>query len=446
MDSLLAARLQMALSLAFHMVYAAAGIGLPLLLVIVEGLYLRTGLPHYKRLAKKWAKVTGLLFAVGAVSGTALSFELGLLWPRYMELLGAVVGHLFGLEGFAFFIEAIFIGLYLYGWDRLSPVAHWLCGVVIAVSGMLSGVLVLGVNAWMQQPVGFELGPGYEVTVSDPIAIFKQPLWLHMAWHSTLACYLSVAFAVAGWYAWRAWKGRRDRTVRDALTVAMGVGAVAAVLQPLSGDRLAKYVFQTQPVKFAAMEGQFKTERHAPLRIGGIPDEASETTRYAIEIPGGLSFLAAHDSQAEVPGLDQAPRADWPNVALTHFSFQVMVGAGMALLAVSVWYGAVFLRGREKPLERPALLWALMGAGPLGFVGLEAGWFVTEVGRQPWIIHGIMRTSDAVTPAEGVPAMFWLFALLYLLLTVTVVFLLKRLAGAEEELAAAILDNQKSAS
>ena len=214
MDSLLAARLQMTVSLAFHMVYAAVGIGLPLLLVIVEGLYLRTGRPHYKALAKKWAKVTGLLFAVGAVSGTALSFELGLLWPSYMEVLGAVVGHIFGLEGFAFFLEAIFIGLYLYGWDRLSAVAHWWCGVVIAVSGMLSGVLVLGVNAWMHQPVGFQMN-GSQVTVTDPVAIFKQPLWFYMAWHSTLACYLAVAFAVAGWYAWRALRGRGGNPQRD---------------------------------------------------------------------------------------------------------------------------------------------------------------------------------------------------------------------------------------
>src|SRR6188474_731395 len=194
MDSLIAARLQMVMSLAFHMVYAAIGIGLPLLLVIVEANYLRTSQPHYKSLAKRWAKVTGLLFAVGAVSGTALSLELGLLWPKYMELLGAVVGHLFGLEGYAFFLEAIFIGLYLYGWDRLGGVAHWWCGVVIAVSGMLSGVLVLGVNAWMQQPVGFEMEHG-RVVATDPLAILRQPLWLYMAIHSTLACYLAVGAA-----------------------------------------------------------------------------------------------------------------------------------------------------------------------------------------------------------------------------------------------------------
>lgn len=427
MDSLTAARLQMTVSLAFHMVFAAIGIGLPLLMVIAEGLYLKTGRPHYLALAKTWAKVTGLLFAVGAVSGTALSLELGLLWPRYMELMGAVVGHLFALEGYAFFLEAIFIGLYLYGWDRLSPSTHWWCGVVIAVSGLLSGVLVLGVNAWMQQPVGFQMD-GTKIVVSDPIAIFKQPLWFHMAWHSTLACYMAVAFASAGWYALRALQGRRGEETRAAVVISMLVGGGCAVLQPISGDFLAKYVFRTQPVKFAAMEGQFATQTHAPLRIGGLPDEESRTTRFAIEIPGGLSFLATNDTAAEVPGLDRVPRRDWPNVGLTHLAFQLMVSAGMALVVISLWFWCAYLRCKETTLDRRALLWALSLAMPIGFVGLEAGWFVTEVGRQPWVIQGVMRTANAVTPATGVLPLFIGFTLLYVLLGGTVVGLLRRIA------------------
>lgn len=426
MSTYTAARLQMTFSLAFHMIFAAIGIGVPLLLVIVEGLYLRTGREHYKDLARTWSKVTGLLFAVGAVSGTALSLELGLLWPQYMKIMGAVVGHIFGLEGYAFFIEAIFIGLYLYGWDRLSPRAHWLCGVVIAFSGMLSGVFVLGVNAWMQQPVGFEMAAG-RIVVTDPIAIFKQPLWFHMAWHSTLACYTSVAFAFAGWYAWLTLRGRRDDYTRSALLVAMTVGAIAALLQPLSGDMLAKFVFQTEPVKFAAMEGQFKTQTYAPLRIGGWPDPETQTTRYAMEIPGGLSFLAKSDPAAEVPGLDRVPRSDWPNVELTHSAFQIMVGSGTLLMLLSVWFWGSFWRQRHLIQERRWLLRGLACAAPLGFIALEAGWFVTEAGRQPWIIHGVMRTKDAVTPASGVPEMFLAFTVLYLVLGVTVVILLRRL-------------------
>ncbi len=422
----------MLMSLAFHMVYAAIGIGLPLLLVIVEAMYLRTGEPHFKALAQKWSKATGLLFAVGAVSGTALSLELGLLWPKYIELLGAVVGHLFGLEGYAFFVEAIFIGLYLYGWDRLSPLAHWWCGVVIAVSGMLSGILVLGVNAWMQQPVGFEMDGG-RVVATDPVAILRQPLWFYMALHSTLACYMAVGFAAAGWYAWRMLRGDRNSYTRAALLIAMSVAAIAAVLQPASGDSLAKFVFKTQPVKFAAMEGQFKSQQYAPLRIGGWPDAEAETTRYAIEIPGGLSLLATHDPAAEVPGLDRVPKSDWPNVEITHFAFQIMVGAGLALMVISVWFWLAYLRSRERAFERRALLWAVALGGPLGFIGLEAGWFVTEVGRQPWIIQHVMRTRDAVTPVSGVPAMFGAFAALYVLLGVTVIVLLRRIAAAPRD-------------
>jgi cytochrome bd ubiquinol oxidase subunit I len=432
MTSLAAARLQMTVSLAFHMVFAAIGIGLPLLIVIAEGLHLRTGQPHYLALAKRWAKVMGLLFAVGAVSGTVLSFELGLLWPKYMELLGAAVGHIFGLEGYAFFLEAIFIGLYLYGWDRLRPAAHWLCGVAIAVSGMLSGVFVLGVNAWMQVPVGFQLEAG-RVVVSDPIAIFKHPLWAYMAWHSTLACYIAVGFAVAGWYALRILRGSNDAYSRAAVVISIAVGSTCALLQPLSGDSLAKYVFKTQPVKFAAMEGQFKTERRAPLRIGGWPDEEKQATPYAIEIPGGLSFLATYDPAAEVPGLDGVPRTDWPSVEITHLSFQIMVGSGMALVVLSLWFWWTYWRHGAAIASRRRLLGALTLAAPLGFIGLEAGWFVTEVGRQPWIIQGVMRTRDAVTPAPGVTPLFFVFSIVYLLLAVTLGVLLFRLAAAPPE-------------
>src|SRR5262245_25637012 len=271
MSSLLAARCQMAMSLIFHIIFAAIGIGMPALMVIAERRYLATGLDHYLRLTRKWSKAVGLLFAIGAISGTALAFEIGLLWPRYMQVVGGVVGHLFALEGYAFFIEAIFIGLYLYGWDRLSPRAHWWCGVVIAVSGMLSGVLVVGVNSWMQLPVGFELAND-RVAVSDPIAIFKRARWFHMALHSTLSCYIAVSFAVAAIYAWARLRGRLDAENRSAILLAMTVGSITAILQPISGDVLAKAVFQTQKAKFAAMEGQFKTQRWAPIRIGGWPD------------------------------------------------------------------------------------------------------------------------------------------------------------------------------
>jgi cytochrome d ubiquinol oxidase subunit I len=245
-----------------------------------------------------------------------------------------------------------------------------------------------------------------------------------MAVHSTLSCYIAVAFAVAAVYAAARLRGRRDAYTRSAILVAMAVGGTTAVLQPLSGDFLAKFVFQTQPAKFAAMEGQFRTESAAPLRIGGWPDPDAMTTRWAIEVPGGLSFLATHDPRAEVPGLDRVPRSDWPNVELTHMAFQVMVGLGTALVGLSVWHWVAYWRRKEAALSNRALLWAVVLCGPFGFVALEAGWVVTEVGRQPWVIHGVMRTADAVTPAAGVPATFYAFTLLYLVLGTTVVLLL----------------------
>jgi cytochrome d ubiquinol oxidase subunit I len=240
---------------------------------------------------------------------------------------------------------------------------------------------------------------------------------------------MAVSFAVAGWYAWRALGGRRDPAVRAGLAVAMIVGGVSAVLQPISGDLLAKFVFETQPVKFAAMEGQFLTQTHAPLRIGGWPEVEAGATHYALEIPGGLSYLATRDPAAEVPGLDRAPRSDWPNVEITHLAFQIMVISGVVLAAVSLWSCVAFLRTSKDLLERRWLLRALVFCMPLGFIGLEAGWFVTEVGRQPWIIQGVMRVGEAVTPAEGVVTMFILFSLLYAILGLTVIVLLRRLAS-----------------
>jgi cytochrome d ubiquinol oxidase subunit I len=230
-----------------------------------------------------------------------------------------------------------------------------------------------------------------------------------------------------------AWlRGRRDDYTRSAIRVSLAVGAVTALVQPISGDLLAKFVFDTQPAKFAAMEGQFVTQKSAPLRIGGWPDEERGETKWAIEIPGGLSFLATHDFSAEVHGLDRVPREDWPNVELTHGAFQVMVGAGTLLMIVSLWFWIRAWRLRKALLDSRRLLWALVICGPMGFIALEAGWVVTEVGRQPWVINGIMRTADAVTPAEGVQQVFYGFTVLYLLLAGTVIFLLRRLARADK--------------
>lgn len=424
MDVLTAARLQMEVSLAFHMFFAALGIGMPLLMLLAEWRWLKTGERHYRDLAKTWGKATALTFAVGAVSGTALSFELGLLWPRFMQLAGGVIGPAFALEGYAFFIEAIFLGLYLYGWDRLSPRAHWWTGVPVAVSGMMSGVLVVAANAWMQAPVGFEMTEAGGLAGSDPLAPFRSPAWVHMALHSTLSCYVATGFAVAGVYAVGMMRGRRDAYHHAALSIALAVGAVSALLQPLSGDWSAREMAKYQPAKLAAAEAHFETSSHVPLMIGGIPDEEGNV-RWAIHIPNALSIMIGRSPETVVVGLNDFPRDERPPVAITHIAFQVMVACGFALIFVALWYW--FVRWKKRT-EGRALLLLILAASPLGFLALQAGWIVSEVGRQPWVIYGIMRTSEGVTPVGGVPITFFGFTVLYLALGLALVLLLRGLA------------------
>jgi cytochrome d ubiquinol oxidase subunit I len=424
MSDLLAARSQMAMSLMFHIVFAVAGMAMPLMMVIAEWRWLRTRDRTFLRLAKQWAKGTAILFAVGAVSGTVLSFELGLLWPKFMEFAGAVIGMPFSLEGFAFFAEAIFLGIYLYGWDRVSSRVHLFSGIVVAVSGLLSGIFVVIANAWMNTPAGFRLEAG-AVTQVDPVAALLNPGAFGQALHMALAAYASVGFAVAGIHAYLLLRRPGNVFHVRALRIALWVGGIAAVLQPFSGDLLAQRVAEYQPEKLAALEGQFKTEAHAPLRIGGLPDVRLWTTRYALEIPGGLSLLAHRSTSATVVGLEHFPEADWPAVLIVHLAFQLMVGAGFAMMAVAaiaLWFGR-----RPQGLEkRRWLLKLLVASAPLGFQAVEAGWIVTEVGRQPWIIHKVMRTKDALTPMRGLVVPFLGFTVLYFLLAVVVVVALVR--------------------
>lgn len=424
MDDLLAARSQMAISLAFHIIFAVAGVAMPLMMCIAEWRWLRTRDETYLTLAKRWAKGTAILFAVGAVSGTVLSFELGLLWPEFMRWAGAIIGMPFSLEGFAFFTEAIFLGIYLYGWDRVSPRAHLAAGAIVALSGAASAVFVVIANAWMNTPTGFRLVDGKPVDI-DPIAAMMNPAALGQTIHMLLAAYAAVGFAVAGIHAFLLLRDRRNVFHRHAMTIALAVGGVNAILQPVSGDILGQMLARYQPVKLAAMEGQFKTEQGAPLRIGGMPDEKSATTPYAIEIPYGLSLLAFHDPKAVVKGLEDFPRDEWPPVAIVHVAFQVMVAAGAAMAIVALWGAYLAWRRKSLPDSR-WFLRAVVAASPLGFIAIEAGWTVTEVGRQPWIIQGVMRTAQAVTPMTGLKIPLITFTLIYIFLAVVVVWLLIR--------------------
>ena len=418
------ARSQMAMSLAFHIIFAALGIGMPLLMAIAEGMYLRTGQPVYLDLSKRWSRGTAVLFAVGAVSGTVLSFELGLLWPGFMEKAGAIIGMPFSLEGFAFFTEAIFIGVYLYGWNHLSPLLHWLSGIIVAVSGIFSGIFVVTANAWMNAPAGFKLVDG-KFTDIDPMAAMLNPASFHEVLHMTLAAFVATGFAVAAVHAFFLLRDRNNVFHRSALGIALSVACISIPLQILSGDHSARVVGRLQPAKLAAMEADYRTQSGAPLVIGGIPNDETRTTDGALRIPRGLSLLLDHDSTAKVVGLEDFPRNNWPNVRIVHWSFDLMVAAGMAMLALAFWSGWLWST-RRTLAEHKWLLRALVAAGPLGFLAIEAGWVVTEVGRQPWIIYGVMRTEDAVTPMPWLVVPFVTFTVLYIFLAVIVCFVLRR--------------------
>jgi len=403
MSDLLAARSQMAVSLAFHIIFAIIGIAMPVLMVIAERRWQQTRDPVYLDLARRWARGTAILFAVGAVSGTVLSFELGLLWPRFMEVAGPLIGMPFSLEGFAFFTEAIFLGVYLYGWDKVSPRAHLTAGILVAVSGAASGIFVVIANAWMNTPTGYAVIDGIMRAV-DPISALKTPAAFPQALHMTLAAYAATGLGVAGIHALLLLRNRTNMFNRAALTIGLLVGVPAAILQPISGDIAARYVARRQPAKLAAMEAVYTTQAGAPLKV--IP---------GVEIPYALSLLAFHDPKAVVKGLDSIPADEHPNVGLVHFSFNVMVALGTYMAIVSLWAGWLVLRKRDLAAH-PRLLWALVIAAPCGFIATEAGWMVTEVGRQPWIVYGVIKTADAVTPMPGLIVPFTTITLLYCVL------------------------------
>jgi cytochrome d ubiquinol oxidase subunit I len=423
----------MALSLAFHIVFAAIGVAMPVLMVVADVMHRREGDATWLAINKAWAKGTAVLFAVGAVSGTVLSFELGLLFPGFMRHAGAIVGMPFSLEGFAFFLEAIFLGLYLYGRDKLPAKLHLATGVGVALAGLASLVFVMLVNAWMNAPTGFRVDPvTHQLIDIDPIAGMRSPFAAHEVLHMAFAAYMATGLGAASIHAFvllrRGKNGANVAFHRKALGVALALAIPATLAQPFLGHIAGGQVARLQPMKLAAMEGQFETQKGAPLRIGGLVDHAARKTRYAIEIPGGLSFIAFDDFGATVRGLEEFPEADWPS-PVVHIAHQVMVGIGTTCAALAAWVVFAWWRERKRgggvPLH-PWLLRALVLAGPLGFVAIEAGWTVTEVGRQPWVIYGVLRTSQAVTPMPGLIVPFTTFTLLYCGLAAAVVAILLR--------------------
>lgn len=423
MDTFLAARMQMAVSLGFHIVFACIGMVMPWFMFVAEWKWLRTNNPVYLDLAKAWAKGVAIFFAVGAVSGTVLSFELGMLWPTFMEHAGPIFGMPFSWEGTAFFVEAIALGLFLYGWNRLSKRVHLYTGLVVGISGVLSGIFVVAANGWMNAPAGFDWVNGQAINI-DPVKAMFNKAWFSQAHHMTIAAFSATGFAVAGIHAILYLKNKLEIHAK-AITIALAFASVAAVLQPISGDLAAKNVAKLQPAKLAAFESHFETQTGAPLLIGGIPDVEKREVNYAIKLPGFLSFLAFGDFNAEVKGLEEFPVDEWPPVPITHFSFQIMVGIGMLLMLIAFIFWAATFKWKHW-LVKTWWLKLLAFATPLGFIAVEAGWVVTEVGRQPWIIYGIMKTKDSLTPMPGIQYTFYTISAVYLLLSFVVVWLLSR--------------------
>ena len=424
MDDFIAARSQMALSLGFHIIFSCIGMVMPFFMAVSHYYYIRTKQQVYLNITKAWSKGVAIFFATGAVSGTVLSFELGLLWPEFMKHAGPIFGMPFSLEGTAFFIEAIALGFYLYGWNRFNKWFHWITGVIVGISGLASGILVVAANAWMNTPAGFDYING-QFTNIDPIAAMFNEAWFSQALHMCLAAFVATGFAVAGVHAYMVLRKKNVLFHSKAFRIAAIFAAVSALLQPLSGDRSAKHVAKHQPAKLAAMEAHFKTSSSVPLIIGGIPDVKNKKVNYALELPGFLSFLAHGDFKAEVKGLDSIPAEHHPPVAITHYAFQVMVGLGSLLALIALIYLIAVIK-KKSWLEKKWLLKLFVLSVPLGYIAIEAGWIVTEVGRQPWIINGVMLTRDAVTPMPGIVYSFYIFTAVYISLALIVTFLLHR--------------------
>jgi cytochrome d ubiquinol oxidase subunit I len=416
-----------ALSFAVHIPLVAFGISFPVMVLFVEWLGMRTGDPLYRTLAQRWSRVMAALFAVGVITGTILSFEMGLLWPNFTATFGGVFGLGFAIEGFSFFMEAIFIGIYIYGWNRLSPKAHLLSGVPVVLTGFTGSLMVISVNAWMNHPGGFHLRGGKVVDVNPLKALFGNSyLWSELV-HMYIAGYMVAAFLVAAAYAFGRLRGRWGRYERTALTIPLTIGCVAAPVQVLVGDWVARKVALTQPIKLAAIEGLYKTTRGASEHILGWYTNGQ--VKYGIGIPHLLSLLAFHSWDAKVTGLATVPADQRPPVNVVRFAFQTMVGIGTLLALLGVVYLVIWIRRRGLPQSK----WfyaAVVLAGPAATVALIAGWVTTEVGRQPWVVYKVMPTADAVTGASGIPVGYGTLVVTYIALAGAVAWVLRRLARA----------------
>jgi cytochrome d ubiquinol oxidase subunit I len=399
-SNLLAAREQMAFTLGFHIVLSCLGVALPATILVANYIGLKRGDDAAMELARRWSKAMAVTFAVGAVTGTVLSFEFGLLWPRFMDRFGAAFGIAFAIEGIFFFLEAIFLAIYIYGWKRLSGWAHFWSGVPMFITGIGGAFAVVAANSWMNQPQGFTLDAAGKVVDTDPVKILFNPATGYEVPHMILAAYMVVGFLVASVYAVGMLQGRRDRLHRLGLLIPLAIACIATPVQLFVGDTAAREVADHQPAKFAGMECIQKTGTGQTEYIGGIC--TSSGVKGAIPIPGLDSFLVGFNTDTKVTGLAAIPADERPpDNTLLHLAFDGMVGVGSALLLLGAWLAFAWWRRRDIP-RTPWFLRAVAISGAGAILALWAGWIVTEVGRQPWIVQGYMRTSEAVTDAGGI--------------------------------------------
>jgi cytochrome d ubiquinol oxidase subunit I len=424
--NLFAAREQMAFTLGFHIVLACLGVALPATILVANFIGLKRDDHDAIELAQRWSKAMAVTFAVGAVTGTVLSFEFGLLWPHFMERFGAAFGIAFGIEGLFFFLEAIFLAIFIYGWKRLPPWVHFWSGVPMFVTGIGGAISVVSANAWMNQPQGFALNAAGKVTEVEPIKVIFNPAAWYEIPHMILAAYMVVGFLVASIYAVGMLKGRRDRVHRLGLLIPLTIACLATPLQLLVGDTAARAVSEDQPAKFAGMECIQKTGGHQTEYIGGIC--TANGVKLAIPIPDLDSLLVGFSPDTKVTGLNSIPNDERPpDNTFLHLAFDTMVGIGSALLLLGLWLLYSFYKKRDIP-QTPWFLKAVAVSGAGAILALWSGWIVTEVGRQPWIVNGYMKTSEAVTDAHGIWWAFIFTILLYATIGTIAVKVLRRMS------------------
>jgi cytochrome d ubiquinol oxidase subunit I len=427
-EQLLPARSQMAFTLMFHIIFVPIGVALPTIMLIANYKGLKRNDAVALTLARRWSHAAGLTFAIGAVSGTVLSFEMGLLWPGLTGKYGDVFGLPFAIEGIAFFLEAILVAIYIYGWRRLPGWAHFWLGLPIPFVALVGAFSIISANAWMNTPAGFTIGPDGTPINVDPIdAIFNKALPYEFI-HFILAAYMAAGFTVASIYVVGWLRGRRDRYHRLGILIPLTVAAIVTPLQFAVGDTMARWVANNQPAKFSAMEVVTQSGTDQPEIIFGRYDEATNTVSGGVRIPGLNSVLTGGSRDTYVQGLDAVPLQNRPsNVNIVHWAFDIMVGIGSALILLVAWFAIAYWRHREVPRSK-IFLWAAASAGVLTYVAIEAGWIVTEVGRQPWIVYNIERTSDAVTQSGGVWVSFTVVVVLYMVLAIGTVATLRAMS------------------